>query len=135
MHKGLGIEWKTHKSHIRYPSRKNNDLITKYIATVESMSSQTAEKYYSRLKNFKEFIIEEYRLDMDSLVTKIINKSLDIYDIISNYTSHLKKSNISTLTLKQRVITVKNFLEYCDVEISPRKFKIKVKLPRTIRKN
>ena len=44
-------------------------------------------------------------------------------------------SSISTLTLKQRVVTVKNFLQYCDVDISPRKFKLKVKLPRVVRKN
>jgi integrase len=28
----------------------------------------------------------------------------------------------------------KNFLEYCDVDISPRKFKLKVKLPKVVRK-
>jgi len=44
-------------------------------------------------------------------------------------------STISTLTLKQRVVTVKNFLEYHDVDLSPRKFKLKVKLPRVIRKS
>ena len=43
-------------------------------------------------------------------------------------------SNISSLTLKQRVITVKNFLEYYDVDLSPRKFKLKVKLPKVVRK-
>jgi integrase len=30
---------------------------------------------------------------------------------------------------------VKNFLEYHDIDISPRRFKLKVKLPKTIRKN
>ena len=37
--------------------------------------------------------------------------------------------------MKQRIITVKNFLEYHDVDISPRKFELKVKLPKSIRKN
>ena len=32
-------------------------------------------------------------------------------------------------------MTVKNFLEYHDVDLSPRKFKLKVKLPRVIRKS
>jgi integrase len=36
------------------------------------------------------------------------------------------------LTLKQRVVTAKNFLEYHDVDISPRRFKMKVKLPKAI---
>ena len=32
-------------------------------------------------------------------------------------------------------MTVKNFFEYYDVDISPRKFKLKVKIPKVIRKN
>ena len=42
---------------------------------------------------------------------------------------------VSTLTLKQRVTTANNFLEYFDVDISPRKFKLKVKLPKVVRKD
>lgn len=61
---------------------------------------------------------------------------LDPYDILSKYSGYLQSSyNISTLTLKNRVVTVKNFFEYFDIEISPRKFKLKVKLPRIVRKN
>ena len=36
--------------------------------------------------------------------------------------------------MKNRVITVKNFLEFNDVDISPRKFKLKVKFPKNIRR-
>jgi hypothetical protein len=41
--------------------------------------------------------------------------------------------NLHTTTLKQRVVTVKNFLEYFDIDIIPRKFKIKVKLPKILK--
>lgn len=37
--------------------------------------------------------------------------------------------------MKNSVITIKNFLEYSDIDISPRKFKLKVRLPKVIRKN
>ncbi|MFL6461604.1 MAG: tyrosine-type recombinase/integrase, partial [Nitrososphaeraceae archaeon] len=53
---------------------------------------------------------------------------------LNGYAAYLKNSNISALTLKQRIVTVKNFFEYCDIEISPRRFKLKVKLPRVVRK-
>ena len=43
--------------------------------------------------------------------------------------------SISPATLKARIITAKNFLEYSDVDISPRKFKLKVKIPKVIRKS
>src|SRR2546422_1668543 len=59
---------------------------------------------------------------------------LDPYDIINGYAAYLRKCNITTSTLRQRIVTVKNFLEYCDVDITPRKFRLKVKLPKVVRK-
>jgi len=44
-------------------------------------------------------------------------------------------NDLSALSLKQNVTTAKNFLEYHDIGISPRKFKFKVKLPKVVRKN
>ena len=43
-------------------------------------------------------------------------------------------NHISNSTLKFRIVTLKNFLEFYDVDISPRKFKLKVKLPKVVRK-
>ena len=59
----------------------------------------------------------------------------DPYDVLIKYIAYLQSNrNLSSLTLKQWVVTAKNFLEYHDVEISPRKFKLKVKLPKVVRK-
>jgi integrase len=43
--------------------------------------------------------------------------------------------HLSPHTLKQGLIIAKNLLEYNDVDISPRKFKLKVKLPKVVRKS
>jgi len=60
----------------------------------------------------------------------------DPYDILSNYVIYLQNnSNISPATLKARIITAKNFLESHDVDMSPRKFKLKVKVPKVMRKS
>jgi integrase len=101
------------------------------------MSKSTAYEYQTRLNIFKAFISKEFHdsLTIDILINKIKEGIYDPYDILSAYSSFLRNSGISTLTLKQRVITVKNFLEYCDVDMSPRKFKLKVKLPRIARRN
>ncbi len=65
-------------------------------------------------------------MTLDDLIKEINEGTLDPYDVLTNYIAHLQASdNISTLTLKQRVTTAKNFLEYFDVDISPRKFKSK----------
>ena len=85
--------------------------------------------------SFKIFVETKYSLDIDDMISKIKKNKYDPYSLLSGYARYLGERNISAFTLKQRVITVKNFLEYHDIDISPRRFKLKVKLPRTIRKN
>jgi integrase len=100
------------------------------------MSVSTAQEYKLRLNSFKAFVESTHNTSVDTLIEQIKRGSKDAYDILSQYGGYLKTSNnISNLTLKQRVVTVKNFLEYYDVDISPRKFKLKVKLPKVVRKN
>ena len=110
--------------------------ITSYIKNVSTMNKSTAYHYFSRLRNFKGFITDEYdsRLGVDSLLLEIKKGNQDPYNLLNSYAAYLKNRNISALTLKQRIVTVKNFFEYSDIEISPRRFKLKVKLPKIIRK-
>lgn len=59
--------------------------------------------------------------NIDDLVNKLKNGHEDPYDLLARYVLYLQNnSNISPLTLKQWVVTVKNFLEYNDVDISPK---------------
>jgi integrase len=100
------------------------------------MNKATAEQYLSRLRLFGVFLNKEYGgLTIDSLVDKIKEKTVDPYGILGAYSVYLRNCNIATITIKQRVVTVKNFLEYCDIDVSPRRFKIKVGLPKTVRRN
>jgi integrase len=102
------------------------------------MSKATSHEYLRRLYSFSTFIKNEFsgKLTVNDVVVKIKQGELDPYDILSRYSGYLQSSyKITTLTLKQRVVTLKNFLEYHDVDISPRKFKLKVRLPRVIRRS
>ena len=101
------------------------------------MSKSTAHEYLMRLNSFRNFVLASYngRLTVDKIVTKIRKGSEDPYTIIRNYAAFLQQTNnISNSTLKYRIVTLKNFLEFYDVDISPRKFKLKVKLPKVVRK-
>ena len=99
------------------------------------MSKSTADEYFARLSTFERFVSLEYNTTVDDLLVKINEGNEDPYFVLSTYSANLQNNNISSSTLKQRVITVKNFLEYHDVDISPRKFKLKVKLPKVVRKD
>jgi hypothetical protein len=99
------------------------------------MNESTAYQYLSRLKDFQDFIENKYGFSVDELVPEIKKGQRDIYDILNSYAAHLKSGNsISRLTLKQQVVTVKNFFEYYDIEESDRRFRLKVKLPKIVRK-
>jgi integrase len=116
---------------------KNDVAINKYIKSISMMSKSTANEYWKRLSNFQMFIGNEYRISStDDLIVKIRKGILDVYDILNGYSAYLQQNyTVSALTLKLRVVTVKNFFEYYDVDISPRKFKLKVKMPRIIKRN
>jgi integrase len=116
---------------------KKDVMINEYIKSISIMSKSTAREYWKRLNSFQMFISNEYAiLSTDNLISKIREGVLDIYDILNGYSAYLQQNyTVSTLTLKQRVVTIKNFLEYHDIDISPRKFKLKVKLPRMIRRS
>ena len=111
-------------------------LIKEFYLSTSTMNKATAEQYLSRLRHFGFFLNKEYGgLTVDSLVNKIKEKTADPYSILGAYSAYLRNCNISTITIKQRVVTVKNFLEYCDIDVSPRRFKIKVRLPKAVRRN
>jgi len=100
------------------------------------MSKATAYAYSRRLASFENFLSTAFgALTIDKLIRRIKQGDQDVFDVLNEYSSYLSNTGISVDTMKQRIITVKNFLEYHDVDISPRKFELKVKLPKSIRKN
>ena len=107
----------------------------KYIRNVRAMNKATANEYYYRLTNLQNFALKDYNITLDKLILQIKEGVKDAYDILSNYIAYLQSNcNNSAATVKQRVVTAKNFLEYYDVDISPRKFKLKVKIPKADKK-
>ena len=101
------------------------------------MSRRTAKEYAIRLNSFGKFVLVHYgeHITIDKLIVMVKEGSENPYKVLNNYAAYLLKgSHVSNLTLKQWIVTVKNFLEYHDVDISPRKFKMKVKLPKIVRK-
>ena len=114
-----------------------DNSVTDFLSTMSTMSRRTAKEYAKRLNSFRKFVLAYYgeHITIDNLLVKVKEGSENPYSVLNNYAAYLLKgNNVSNLTLKQWIVTVKNFLEYHDVDISPRKFKMKVKLPKVVRK-
>src|SRR4029078_4743163 len=118
-------------------SNVTSKAIDRYITAIETMSKSTANTYRFRLRIFNSFILYQYeKASIDDVITKLKKGKSDPYDMLSKYVLYLQRQvKVSSLTLKQWVVTAKNFLEYHDVDISPRKFKLKIRLPKVVRKN
>jgi integrase len=110
--------------------------ISAYITNTEAMSQSTAKIYGYRLNSFDSFVSSKYHTSTDNLIKQIKEGHEDPYKVLSSYVAYLQGNrHLSPHTLKQGLITAKNLLEYNDVDISPRKFKLKVKLPKVVRKS
>jgi integrase len=91
------------------------------------------------LKNFNIFFSQKYNFTLDDyLISKTFN--VDVYDLLAEYVFYLTSEylspdgfKLSTIAIKNTVNTVRNFLEYHDIDINPRKYKIKVKPPKVVR--
>lgn len=132
---------RTNDSAYRKKSTMRSQIVIKYINNVKSMSNSTAQEYKNRLDDFAKFVLKTYECDIDKLIHKVLsydiqNKetNLNPYDVLSSYAAYLT-GTVAPNTIKQRVVTVKNFFEYCDIEVSVRKFKLKVKLPKSVQKD
>ena len=111
--------------------------VTDFLSAMSTMSRRTANGYAVRLNSFRKFVLVYYgeHTTIDILIAKVKEGSESPYSVLNNYAAYLlKRNNVTNLTIKQWIVTVKNFLEYHDVDISPRKFKLKVKLPKVIRR-
>jgi integrase len=113
---------------------QKRDLLNAYI---EKHEKNTAIDYKKKLKIFGEFVTKNYDLTLDQLITTLTTIShgprVDVYDLLSGFVLYLRKErSVSSLTIKLYMNAVRSFLETYDVEISARKFKLKVKMPRVI---
>ncbi|MFZ0222500.1 MAG: hypothetical protein WAM42_12520 [Candidatus Nitrosopolaris sp.] len=97
----------------------SESVMDKYIINIGAMNKATADEYHFRLTNFQNFALKDYNITLNNLISQIKDCVKDAYDVLSNYIGYLQSNcNVSAMTLKQRVVTAKNFLEYYDVDKS-----------------
>ena len=62
------------------------------------------------------------------------NTKIDPYDLLSGFVVYLQQDESirNPNTIRHFIMTARNFLEYHDIEISPRKFKLRIRLPKAV---
>jgi integrase len=114
-------------------SKFDLESLIKFTNSVSVGNKNTAKIYHSRLLSFARFAKENYGINLKEMIHKINNSEYDTYDILNGYCLYLKNnSNLSNSSFRDKIITAKTFFEFNDLEISPRKFKLKVRYPKSI---
>jgi integrase len=135
-----------------------SQYLAKYIRNVQQANEATAAQYEYRLSRFEKYATMTYKeeqqlerqqqqqrdqeliITLDDVINELKknrgdnNNKIDPYDLLSSFVAYLQEEEDieNPNTLRYFVITAANFLEYNDVEISPRKFKLKGRLPKAV---
>lgn len=133
-------------------NRKPESLcLIKYIKNIQQANKRTASEYEYRLSKFEKYVLayqQQYlqqnqdrktkttTTSLDQVIEELKNDSnkIDPYDLLSGFVAYIQREQgiENPNTIRYFVITARNFLEYHDIEISPRKFKFRVRLPKPI---
>ena len=109
------------------------ESLIKFTNSVSVGNQNTAKTYYSRLLFFARFAKEKYGRILDEMIQKLRDNEYNPYDVLNGYCFFLKNNyNLSSSTFRDKIITAKTFLEFNDIEISPKKFKLKVRFPKPV---
>ncbi|MBM3910621.1 MAG: phage integrase family protein [Thaumarchaeota archaeon] len=105
-----------------------------------SRSFATKETYKGGLNKFKDFAYQDYNQDLDKFLDNMLNNVLDPIEALDNFYTYLtkipnpfsKRIGYSNATIRQYVITAKEFLNDIGCKIYSEDIRRKFKLPRQI---
>lgn len=109
-------------------------MVKEFLDSKGRNSQGTKITYRFGIKHFKNFLDTRYGypITIGNIVKKIINKELDVYQVINNFISYLTSLDrkINNRTVIYYVNSINSYLQFYDVDIIPRKLKQRVVIPK-----
>ena len=94
-----------------------------------SMNGNTG--YKTSLVYLQQFVTTNHSgSNIDTIIDSINSGTIDVYKFLDKFITFLQTKKLSKASIKQYVNSVKSYLQYCDVDIVPHKFKKRVMLPK-----
>ena len=106
-------------------------------------SKKTRDIYGTALYHFQTFLFNsDYKHNIETVLVPIENKEIDIYSLLDNFVGYLRErqdsynsnTKLSDGTIRLYIAGVRSYLEYHDIDISSKKFRNKVTLPKKHRR-
>ena len=74
-------------------------------------------------------MINIHLYNYDNIIDAILNKEVDVYEVLNNFVSYAMNRNIGAKSIKAYASALKSYFGCHDVDIIPSKFKRRVTLP------
>jgi len=119
-----------------------------FLESVGRNSSKSERIYGFGLSHFQTFLSDKFdgttstTTTLETIIDSIVRQEMNVYTLLDNFVSYLLSPNASQTNQKLSpnsislyVAAVRSFLQYYDIDITPSKFKRRVKLPKNHRED
>lgn len=118
----------------------NQPKVTQFLDSVARNSIKTKQIYAVGLSHFQTFLSRtKDGQTLETIIDLIIKNDVNVYVLLDSLVSYLLDTNrltkLSRNSVGLYVACVRSFLQYHDVEISPSKFKRRVRIPKNHRED
>jgi integrase len=112
-----------------------------FLNSIARNSEKSKITYSLGLAHFQTFLHEHYKdanpnYTLENVIDRILSNELNVYNLLDNFVSYLiSLGRLSTATITLQVAATRSYLQYYDIDISPTKFKRRVKMPKNHRED
>ena len=111
-----------------------------FLDSIARNSHRSKDTYLIGLSHFQTFLHTDGRYNanytLENIIEKILSNEVDVYSLLDNFVSYMiSLGRLSTATITLHVAATRSYLQYYDIDISPAKFKRRVKIPKNHRED
>jgi len=109
-----------------------------FLDSVGIKSSHTRYVYLTALVHLYHFLQQQPQLRQltpDSIITDILSDNVNVYEFLQGFMSYLAPLGTAIRTKRLFIAAVKSYFGFHDIDISPTKFKHRVKVPQLDRED
>jgi integrase len=102
-----------------------------FLSSMERNSLSSRYTYQVGLIHFQRLLSQKYpSYNLETILKPLAENKINPYELLDGFVSYLQTFNLTPLSIKLYVASVRSYFAYNDVDIIPSKFKRKVKMPK-----
>jgi integrase len=107
-----------------------------FLSSMERNSLSSRYTYQVGLIHFQRLLSQKYpSYNLETILKPLAENKINPYELLDGFVSYLQTFNLTPLSIKLYVASVRSYFAYNDVDVIPSKFKRKVKMPKSYRED